>query len=116
MTSNSESHPRFKTREFWEHSYTKVRGILRQVFIINESRPLKPLEIMALRDEAAAQINVAFPALEVEVLASWIKPLMTDDSIFCGLEFVDPDLFFGAVMASYGDDPYQLEEAPVDDE
>ena len=109
-----ETHQRFRAREFWEQKYSAARDIMRRVFILNEARPLKPLEIMALRDDVAARLNEAFPELEAEVKALWIKPMMTEDSVFCGLEFVNPSLFFDAIMAAYDDDPLQIAEA--DDE
>jgi len=41
--------------------------------------------------------------------------MVTDDSVFVGLEFTDPGLFFDAIMDVYNDDPVQLKEPSVAD-
>ena len=111
----TESHAKFRTREYWEKQYATAREVMRKVFILNESKPLAPMEIMNIRDIAASKLGEAFPDLDVTITPSWIKPMVTEDSVFVGLEFADPGLFFDAVMDVYNDDPVQLKAGAAND-
>lgn len=100
MTQETESHPRFKTREYWEKEWNAARRLVREIFLSHETRNLSMIEKLDLRRKAADMLNKRFE-LEAQVSAEWITPLVTDAGLLVGLEITNVEDFFTAIMDKY---------------